>query len=123
MGGLVRHRGANVLAADDALEAEVGHQPLDRAARDAETLAQHLTPDLARAIHLEVLGVDALDLGLQRQVPLRPRRQLLRVGALGDMIAVGRRGDRQNLADRLDPMDLAVIVPSRRRYAYLPGNG
>ena len=109
----ILHRGADRLAADDAVEAEVGHQPFDRAARDAEAFAQHLTPDLACAIDLEVLGEDALDLGLQRNVPLRPRRQLLGIDALGDVVAVGRRGDRQHLADRLDPMDLAVIVDKR----------
>lgn len=95
------------------MKAEVGHQPLDRAASDDEVFTQHLTPDLARPIHLEVLGEDTLDLRFQRQVPLRPRRKLLGIDALGDMVAVGRRGDRQHLADRLDPMRLAVIADER----------
>ena len=107
---LVLHRGADGLAADDTVEAEVGHQPFDRAARDAEAFAQHLTPDLACAIDLEVLGEDALDLRPQGRIPLRPRRQLRGISALGDMVVVGRWGDRQHLADRLDPVDLAVIV-------------
>ena len=72
-GGLVLHRGADGLAADDTVKAETGHQPLDRAARNGEVFAQHLPPDLARTVNLEVLGEDALDLRLQRQVPLRPR--------------------------------------------------
>lgn len=55
-GGLVLHHGADGLAADDAMKAEVGHQPFDRAARDAEAFAQHLTLDLARTVNLEVLG-------------------------------------------------------------------
>jgi hypothetical protein len=71
-GCLVLHGGADGLAADDAVKAEVGHQPFDRAAGDGKAFAQHLPPDLARAIHLEVLGEDTLHLGLQRQVPLRP---------------------------------------------------
>ena len=32
------------------------------------------------------------------------------INALGDVVAVDRRGDRQHLADRLDPMDLAMIA-------------
>jgi hypothetical protein len=78
--GLDLHRGADGFTADDAVKAEVCHQPLHRAVRDAEAFAQHLPPDLARA-------------------------------------------NRQHLADRRDPMDLAVIVSARRRYACLPGNG
>ena len=95
------------------MKTKIGHQPLDRAASDDEAFTQHLPPDLARAIHIEVLGEDTLDLRLQLQVPLRPQRQLLGIDALGDVVVVGRRGDRQNLADRLDPMDLAVIVDER----------
>ena len=47
------------------MEAEVRHQPFDGAARDAEAFAQHLAPALVLAIHLEVLGEDALYLRLQ----------------------------------------------------------
>src|SRR3954465_6780207 len=36
-----------------------------------------------------------------------------RVCALGGMGVIGRGGDRQHLADRLDPMRLAVIVDER----------
>ena len=32
---------------------------------------------------------------------------------LGDVRMVGRGGDRQNLADRIDPVDLAMIVDER----------
>jgi hypothetical protein len=111
--GLVLHRGADRLAADDALKAELGHQPFDRAARDSKAFAQHLAPDLACAIDLEVLGEDTLDLRFERHVPLRPGRKLLGIGTLSDLIMVGRRGDRQYLADRLDPVRLAVIVDER----------
>jgi hypothetical protein len=50
------------------LKAEIGHRPLDGSARDAETFTRNLPPDPERAIHLEVLGEDTLDLGLQRQI-------------------------------------------------------
>ncbi len=58
-------------------------------------------------------GYRRLHLLLKRNIPLRPRRQLLGVDALGDVVVVGRRGDRQHLADRLDPVRLAVIVYER----------
>lgn|SRR5690554_4703245 len=74
------------------VKTKISHQPLDRAASDDEAFTQHLPPDLARPIYLEVLGEDTLDLRLQLQVPLRPHRQLLGIDALGDMVAVGRRG-------------------------------
>ena len=56
---------ADRLAANDTLQAETDHQAFDRASRNVEPLAQHLAPDLARAINLEVLPEHALDLGLQ----------------------------------------------------------
>ena len=111
--GLVLHRRADRLATNNTVKAEIGHQPLDRAARDIEALPHHLPPDLPRAVDLEVLGEDAFDRRFELQVPLRPRRQLRGISALGDMIVVGRWGDRQHLADRLDPMRLAVIVNER----------
>ena len=43
----------------------------------------------------------------QSHIPLRPCRQP------GHMVVVGRRGDRQHLADRLDPVRLAMIVDER----------
>jgi hypothetical protein len=95
------------------MQAEVGDQPLDGAVRDGEAFAHHPPPDFPRAIDLEVLREDALDLGRQRQVPLLPRRELLGIDALGDVVAAGRRGDRQHLADRLDPMRLAVFANER----------
>ena len=32
------------------------------------------------------------------------------IGAPGDMGMIGRRGDRHNLADRLDPVGLTMVV-------------
>ena len=110
---LVAHRGADRLAADDAFEAHGLHQAGDRAAGDIEALALQLPPDLADAVDAEVRLEHTSDLILQSLIPLRPSRQPGRIDALGDMVVVGRRGDRQHLADRLDPMRLAVIVDER----------
>jgi len=108
--GLIADRGSHRLAADHALEAHGPHQPFHGAARGLLTFALQLAPDLAGAIDREVLGEHAGDLGLEGRIPLRSRRQLGRVGALGSMGVVGRWGDRQHLADRLDPVRLVVIV-------------
>ena len=86
---LVLDSRADRLAANDTLQAKVGHQALDRAAGNVAPLAQHLSPDLARAIDFEVLAEHALDLRLQLQVPLRPSRPLPRIDPLGDMLMVG----------------------------------
>jgi hypothetical protein len=109
----VRDRRLDWFAADHALEAETGHQALNGTARDRDAFAIKLPPDLARAIDFKVLGKDALNLRLQSQIPFRPIRQSRRIGALGDMIMVGRGGDRQHVADRLDPVDRAMIVDER----------
>ena len=84
------------------------HQPLHGAAGNVKALALQLPPDLAHAIDVEVLREDAGDLRCQRQILLRSRWRgffgmRLRLAVMG---MVGR-GD---LADRLDPMDLSVIV-------------
>jgi hypothetical protein len=107
---LILHRCPDRLATHDALEAEIGHQSRHCAACYGNAFTHHLSPDLAHPIDLEVLGEDPGDLRLQRHIPLRPRRELPRIGPLGGVVVVGRGGDRQNLADRLDPVDRAMIV-------------
>ena len=47
---------------------------------------------------------DPAYLGLQGGVTLGSRRSLGRISTPGDMSVIGRRGDRQDFADRLDPM-------------------
>src|SRR5665213_3580171 len=111
--GLVTHGRPDRLAADDAFEAHGLHQARDCAAGDIEALALQLPPDLANAVDAEVRLEHAPDLILQSGVPSRPGRQPGGVDALGDMVVIARRGDRQNLADRLDPMRLAMIVDER----------
>jgi hypothetical protein len=110
---LVAHRGADRLAADDPLEAHLAHQPGDGAASNIEALPLELPPDLTHAVDSEVLLEHAPHLDFEGLIPLRPGRQTRGIAPLGDMVVVGRRGDRQHLADRLDPMRLAVIVNER----------
>src|ERR1700758_5634763 len=90
--------------------AHAPHQTLDCAAGDVKTLPPQLPPDLAHAVDLEILGEHTPDLRLESHIPLCPGRQLRRIGPLGGMLMVGGRGDRQDLADRLDPIRHAMIV-------------
>jgi hypothetical protein len=62
------------------------------------------------AIDPEVLLEHAPDLDLQGRIVPGSAWQPLRVGPPRDMGVIRRRGDRQNLADRLDPVDGAVLV-------------
>ena len=112
-GRRIADRGPHPLAAHDALQAHLPHQPRDRAAGDRDPLAAELPPDLAHAIDPEVLLEHAADFGLRVGIAPRPGRQLARIGAPRHMGVIGRRGDRQNAADRLDPVDGAMIVDER----------
>ena len=109
-GSLVTERCANRFATNGALETHHPHQASDGAAGNIEAFPLHLPPDLAHAVNPEVLPEHAIDLRLQNGIPLCPHREFLRIGALGDMIEIRGRGNRQNLADRLDPMCIALIV-------------
>jgi hypothetical protein len=95
------------------LKAHGLHQPLHRASGHIEAFPPELAPDLPRAVDLEVLGKDASDLRLQGDIPPCAGRKLLGIDPLGNVIVIGRGGDRQHLADRLDPVDLAMIVDER----------
>ncbi|GAB5378315.1 MAG: hypothetical protein AcusKO_47770 [Acuticoccus sp.] len=73
---LVLNGRADRPAADHALQTHALHQPQGGAAGNVEPLPHQLSPDLARSIDREVLGEDALDLGLQLLVPLCSCREL-----------------------------------------------
>jgi hypothetical protein len=79
------------------------HQPLHGAAGHSDPFAVQLPPDLAGAVDAEVLGMHPGDLSLQLLVAQRPGRGRPARGGV-----VGGRGDRQQLADRLDPEPVLV---------------
>jgi len=108
--GLVGDRRADRLAPDDALQAHGIHQPLHRAARHAEPFAQQLTPDLPRAVDLEVLIEHPQDMRLQGFVTPDARRRSFRAPPPRVMRVICGRGDLQNPADRLDPVLPTMIV-------------
>jgi hypothetical protein len=108
--GLVADRRAYRLAPDHPLQAHALHQTLHGAARNIKAFALELPPDLANTVDSEVLLEDPTNFDLQRGVASRAGRQPRGIGPLGDIGPIGRRGDRQYLADRLDPMDPTMIV-------------
>jgi hypothetical protein len=100
----VGNGGFHRLAADGAAQAHLPHQPRDRAARHLEALARQLSPHFAHPIDLEIRVEHPPDLGLQASIPLHPRRPPGRVRLARRTPPPGRWGDRQHLADRLDPI-------------------
>ena len=109
-GRLVADRCPQRLAPDRSPKAHIPHQPGDRAASGAEALPPQLTPNLAHAIDTKVLLEHPPDLDLQISVAADPVGQAGGIGAPGEMGMISRRGDRQNPADRLDPVGLTMIV-------------
>jgi hypothetical protein len=73
LGLRISHRGPLRLATHHTLQAKLAHQPLDGAAGHPDALPLELPPELAGAVHLEVLLPDALDLGLELGVTPGPR--------------------------------------------------
>jgi len=109
-GGRIADCGADPFAPHDALQAHRAHQARHGAASDRGPFPQKLSPHLPDAIDAEVLLVHAPDLGPQSDIAPGPCRQLARIGAPCGMGVIRRRGDRQNAADRLDPVKDAVLV-------------
>ena len=93
--------------------AQSPHQTRHRASGDIEALPLHLPPDLADAVDTEVLFEDAPNFTLQGGVAADACREPAGICALGEVRMVGRRGDRQYTADRLDPIRTPMIVDER----------
>ncbi len=107
---LVADGGAHRLAADHASQAHQPHQAGDDAAGDVEPFAPQLPPDLAHALDAEVLLEHAAHLQAKRIVTPSPSRPSGRLNLLGDVRVIGRRGDRRDPTDRLDPANRAMHI-------------
>jgi hypothetical protein len=110
---LVADRCPDRPATDNTLQTHRSHQAPHSATGNFPAFASQLPPNLSHAIDLEVLLEHARNLGHQAGIPLRPRRQPRRICPSGGMGVIGRWGDRQHFADRLDPICPAVIVDER----------
>ena len=69
----VRNRSAHDPATHDAAQAGTAHQPLDGATSHISTLTAQLPPHLFGSVDLQVGLPDALDVGAQHFIALRPR--------------------------------------------------
>jgi hypothetical protein len=113
---LVSDRCAAFTTAHDALKAQRTHQPLHGTAGDRDVLSAELSPDLAHTVDVEILLVNALNLGHQQAIALQPRWQPGRLGVASLALVVKRWGDRQLRADRLDPVSRTVGIDERHHY-------
>src|SRR5512132_4408965 len=115
-----RHRSPDSLAANGAFDPHLPHKSCDGAARHIGSFACELPPDLADAVNLEILVPDPPNLFRQGEIAPLARRCTGGIAGTGGgiagtggMLAVRRRGDRQNPADRLDPVGVAMLVDER----------
>jgi hypothetical protein len=113
-----RDRRALLAPTDHAAQTVSTHQPLNRAAGNGNAFAMQLPPDLACPIHPEVLLPDTMDRAGKLGIALHARRQPRRIGLPALVFVIRRRGDRQLLADRLDPYSarcasINAIITSR----------
>ena len=83
--GLVADRGPGRLAAYDALQPQLPHQPLNRATGHHDAFPQELPPDLAHAVDLKVLIANPADLDAQLGVSAHACRSRIRRRATSGM--------------------------------------
>ena len=102
--------GLDRLIAPEPLQLELAHQSLDGATGNRDALSIQLGVDLPRPVDAEIVGMDSRNVGFQLLVSDRSGRGRARLGGV-----VGARGDlqarlTQDLADRLDPEPVSVLV-------------
>jgi hypothetical protein len=98
------------LSAHGTLQAHDPHQPRHGAAGYIVAFPAQLVPDLPHPVDPVVLLEHAVDHHLKIDIAPQPRRGFRRISPACRSSKVGRRGDRQNSADRLDPVGRALIV-------------
>ncbi len=108
---IINDRGLLVLATtNDTVEAHLAHQAFHGAPGHSKTFSVQLKPGLTRSVDRSVLLPDPLDLFTKPSISNQSRRQPSWIGLSGFLFVVSRRGDRQNAADRLDPVLVSMIV-------------
>jgi len=106
----IRNGGAHRLASACAAQAQATHEPFHRTARHGNGFPVHLLPDLIGAIHPQVGIPDSFDLRNQPFIALGPVATPFRMALPDRMAPVGRRGNPQHSADRLDPIGIPVLI-------------
>jgi hypothetical protein len=86
------------------------HQAGDGASGNLDPFPVQLPPDFTHAVDLKVCSPDAPDLRAKRRVPFPPFGSTRWISKRHSVGAVGRWRDRQNPADRLDAINLTMLV-------------
>jgi len=108
--GCVWYGRTHHLAASNTLKALILHQPFDRAARHIKAFALHLPPDFLGPVDGVVLIEHPLDLRPQDSIALDTWRDCLGMVTLCDVVVICRWGNRQNSANRLDTIEITMVV-------------
>ena len=99
----IADRGSHDFAAHHASQSKTSHQALNGAAGHRRAFAGQLPPDLVSAVDLHIALPDSIDLGHQCFVAFGAIAPVLRGARKCRMSSIARRGDLQDLADRLNP--------------------
>ena len=99
-----------------ALYSQLIHQALHGATGHFNLFAIHLAPNLSRTVDPKVIFPDSLDINLELLILLSPFRQPVRISLTRLLFVIGRRGDRQLLANWLDSIFSPMLVDKRDQY-------
>jgi hypothetical protein len=103
-------------ASNNAAQPQLPHQPLDGAARDGDLFPMQLTPNFLGAVDAKILVPHSANGRSQHVVALGPFASLLGIAPVRLPLVVRRWGNRQDLADWLDPVRAPVLVDEIDHY-------
>src|SRR5690554_4784712 len=107
---LIRDGGADHMTATNALQAQLTHQPLYRAASNINALTLELLPDFHDAIALHVVIPDSLDFIAQQLVLFGTSASQFGLTGFVCMHVITGRSDLDYPTDRLDSVAVTVLV-------------
>src|SRR5262247_3691110 len=108
--------GSAFATAHNPLLPERSHQSFDGTAGNGDAIPSELPPNLAGAVDLEVIIIHAPDFTRNLGIASKARRYPLRLSLSRLVLVVGRWGDQQLRADRLDPILGSVLVDERHHH-------
>src|SRR3990167_3024010 len=106
----VRDSGTDHLASAHAPQFQTLHEPLNGATGHRNAFTVHLMPDLVGTVNLHIGLPDLLDFGHQGVIRLGACTAQFRFVLARSMAPIHGRGNLQYLADRLDPVGVAMLV-------------
>jgi len=94
----------------NAFEPQLSHETLERASGQREAFTLQLMQHFTRSVGLEVFFPDATNLKTQHFIALGAGSAQCGIGLPPGMQVIRRRGNRQDLADWLDPVNIAMLI-------------